>query len=583
MSKKLKTEYIIHCFAILIISIFCCIHIQNLNYPVVLNDEFGYWGNAVSIAGYNWKELIAETPYYSLGYSIWLVPIVLIFPTNLWYKAAIGLNVIFLICSYFLCYKFTRRIFVDIEKTILQFISLCVILYPSNIVYAQVTWSESLLYMLMWLATYLLVKLEKNFSYKNFVGITIILGYMYFVHSRAIGIVIVGIACLFLIAYKHKKNFKNFLIPVILLGIIYFFNTQIKNFQISNLWNNSEMSAMNNVGLNTNTFSKYINSLFNNLRLFIESLGAKMIYIILGTGLTFPILCFKILTEWKKTWKKENFFSYLSKENTIIKLWCILSVIVMWGICSIQMIEWSGRKDIIVYGRYMENALGPALALGLIYLLTRIKETKIGLLISLGLIIVGIKNVYWRVLEAQGIFNTICSPLIGGFYEESRDVKKAFLYIVIISITLFIIFYFIQYLKLYNIKAIIIIVTMSFYFVILGYKAGSFTNNWRDSLDSRILPFKEQISMQSSKEEIYYIKNKEYDLYSVNPKYLQFMIPNCEIHVIEYSDIASILSKDTLILTNSYDIKTNVYLEELEKIYEITSTNMLKLYSIDNK
>ena len=58
-----------------ILLFFCLMHIKELNQIIVINDEFGYWSIASSLAGKNWSELISNTPFYSFGYSILLVPL----------------------------------------------------------------------------------------------------------------------------------------------------------------------------------------------------------------------------------------------------------------------------------------------------------------------------------------------------------------------------------------------------------------------------------------------------------------------------------------------------------------------------
>lgn len=97
---KSKSSYI-HVLAIIITAL-CCIYIRALDSIFIFNGEFGYWAHVVSAIGYNWKELISTTPYYTWGYSIWLIPIIALLPTPLaWYKAVIFLNVLFLVLSFF--------------------------------------------------------------------------------------------------------------------------------------------------------------------------------------------------------------------------------------------------------------------------------------------------------------------------------------------------------------------------------------------------------------------------------------------------------------------------------------------------
>lgn len=74
LKKTFLKKNFFHIGILICLAIICLYPIRDLDFPAVLNDEFGYWANAVSFFGYNWKELIAETPYYSWGYSVWLIP-----------------------------------------------------------------------------------------------------------------------------------------------------------------------------------------------------------------------------------------------------------------------------------------------------------------------------------------------------------------------------------------------------------------------------------------------------------------------------------------------------------------------------
>lgn len=103
-----------------------------------------------------------------------------------------------------------RRLFRNADDKLMALVSFLVIIYPSNIVYAQAAWTESLSYMLVWLETYLIVRLDENFSNKYFVGALWVLIYAYAVHNRNIGAVAAGIIALSLVLIKHKKSFGIF-------------------------------------------------------------------------------------------------------------------------------------------------------------------------------------------------------------------------------------------------------------------------------------------------------------------------------------------------------------------------------------
>lgn len=575
-TKFLKPAVFLQALSIILIIILCCLNFNKLNYIAVLNDEFGYWSNAASAVGYNWKELIAETPYYAWGYSLWLIPIILILPTpELWYKAAILLNIFFLIGSYFLCCSVAKKIFSEIKENIIYIVSFLVIIYPSNIVYSQVAWSETLLYFLIWAATYIMIKLDEKFSYLKSILLVLILIYMYMVHARSIGIVGVGILCLFLLLIKNKKPILNivFILGGVVLG--YILNNCIKDYQLSELWSNSVVSNMNNVSLSSNTVLLYFTKIIDNLMLLLESLGGKIIYSIVGTGAVILISLVQFVKEEIINIKAKKIFI----SNNITKMWCIFSFLISWILCSLQMLSWTDRKDIIVYSRYMENAMGPILLLGILYAITKIKETRIALGLALVILLIGLRSVYWRVLEAEGSFNSICSPVFGAFYDFfDGDAFKAFVCISIVCFFLFIIFLIASLVKKDFLRHGVIIGSLLLYFGFLIDKGNIYMNEARGYFDASTIPLKEVILDKFDTQEIYYVKN-ENDPYSVRPKYLQFAIPDKTIHLVEGEDINRSF-ENTLVLINPLE---NEYIEEIEgskDIEFVLSTNQLNLYYI---
>lgn len=573
-SKFLNKGRIIQIASIILIVFLCCVNINKLDYIAVLNDEFGYWGSAASIVGYDWKELIAETPYYAWGYSVWLIPIMGLLPTpELWYKAAIFLNIILLVASYFLCSRVGRKIFPEVDKNIIFAVSLIVIIYPANIIYAQVAWSETLLYFLMWAATYLLLNIEERFTWTKFVGFVLLLIYMYMVHARTIGCVGIGLVCLFLVLVKNKKPILSYLIVLVLAGIGYIINDGIKAYQISELWSNSQSSTMNNVGLNQETILLYVQKFVKDIRLFLESLGGKLIYTIVGSGLTVLVLLVRFAKEEINRVKNRELFS----NYHITKIWCVFAFLASWILCSLQMLSWEERKDIILYSRYMENAMGPLLLLGIIYTLTMIKDVRIGVCLSAITLILGLRSVYWRVLEGTGFFNSICSPIFGAFYDFfNEDTRKTFYCIASICILFFIVIYVSTFIKKSNLRNSIIIMCFAVYFIFTGNKASIYTNDARDYFDSSTVPIKNLIVNEYNTEKLYYVRN-ENDPYSTNPKYLQYMIPNQSIHIVDNNDIERI-NENCIIFTNPSDQLGEKIINETENVKLILSTNLLNVY-----
>ena len=508
---------LIHLFSIMLIVTLVFINMDRLNYIAVLNDEFGYWANAVSLAGYNWKDLIVETPYYSIGYSILLVPIIWLLPTpELWYKGAIVLNILLLIGCYFICNQIGRKLFPSVNEKVICLISLIVIIYPNNITYAQVAWSETLQYFLVWLITYGIVQLDEIFSYKYLVSTLVVISYTYCVHTRNIGLMLASLIVITLIIFKHKKKFYNILILIITIIGGYSLVEIIKKYQIDILWNNSAVSSMNNLSISGNTFNYYIQKIFLNLKLFIASLGAKFFYIILGTGMTIIIPLLGFCTEFYQAIKSKKYFN----DYRISKLWCLLLAFIMYASTSLQAINWPERKDILLYSRYMDQALGPIFLLALLYLMKENVFSKMGLAISALFVGVSIYPIYLRIVRANGYFNSICSPFIGAFYDNTDNIENAFIWISIYAILMFLVLFSSSFLKK-QFKYVFVIIAFLLAYIIIGCKADTYMNGARDRFYAYTVPVKQVIETYPDYN-IYFIKNTELDEYSVFPKYLQF-------------------------------------------------------------
>lgn len=565
---------IIFLFSVGLIVFLCCQDMSKLNYIAVLNDEFGYWGTAASIAGYDWQELIAETPYYSFGYSLLLVPVILLFPTPiLWYKAAIILNVLLLIISYLICIKIGTELFPEIDVKFIMLIGTLVTIYPGNIAYAQVAWSETLQYFLVWCITYLIVKLDKKFSVFKTFGIILLLIYLYCVHNRNIGVAAVAMLCIFLCFWKHKKPIILYILPVGSLILGYCALKLVKTYEIAVLWSNSAASEMNNLSISSSTFALYFSMLFKNFVLYWESAYGKLFYLLLATGFTFPIVVLSIAKEVVGNVKQRDIF----KDFLISKVWCVGILVIMWLLTALKMMAWTGRKDIIVYARYMEQTIGPILLLGIIYTLFYTKKIRGGILLSGIVFCIGFMGVYQKIYTAKSYFNSICAPLFGVFFDNNDSLEKAFTWVIVAMEVMLVGIIISSFIKGKTVKRILPIIIYITVFCVEGLHVSTYMNNSRKSIEDKTLPVCEQI-VQFEQKEIYYVRDATDDQYSVNPKYLQFMIPEHKINLIEREQISTVMENETLIIINPNDKETEELLLKEENADKLVSTAKLSLY-----
>lgn len=72
-SKKISISVRLATAIILFLYTLRMLDIRNELY--ILHDEFAYWAIAAKYAGLNWSGMMKDSGYYSMGYSLLLVPL----------------------------------------------------------------------------------------------------------------------------------------------------------------------------------------------------------------------------------------------------------------------------------------------------------------------------------------------------------------------------------------------------------------------------------------------------------------------------------------------------------------------------
>lgn len=337
--------------------------------PVVMGDELGYWGNAAMLAGHDWSGVMGAIPYYGYGYSFFLVPLFWLgLPMTVMYKAALVLNILFLFAAFGLTYRCLRRLFSALPPVGAMLVSMAATLYTNNLVQAQGAWSETLLYLVYWLVFALVLRLLEQPSIPTAVGLALAAGYLYMVHLRTIGVLIALVMTVLLFWAARRLDWKQ---------VLAFFLSFVGILLIQNLikmWFNGNV-YVSTLYAGTNDYAGQINNMFGAMStlegwrsLFYSACG-KMFYLASSTlmlGLvTLRLLFgdfFSALWQW--------FRSGLRQLNPR-KLPSIFLLLSFGGTYLVNVIAMRGtsRLDILVYGRYMEFAFGPLIAIGLALLL----------------------------------------------------------------------------------------------------------------------------------------------------------------------------------------------------------------------
>ncbi len=362
-----KENIIILCLTILVFLI-SIRHLGSIGIFTVLDDEFGYWGNAAYLAGLDWSDAVSQIPYYSYGYSLLLVPLFWIFDNSiLMYKAAIILNGIMLSASFLLCYDIARKLMSDVDKYILIAISFFISMYPAYIAYSSIAWCECLLIFACWMLTWCFAGLNEKSSNYKFILIGFLSIYAYIIHQRALGILIASISVILLMKIFNKINWKQFLyvfLPFFLLMIIHFY---LKNDIQSHLWLNNSGNLTNDYSAQASKFTQLF-SIYGLGKAFKIFLG-QFFYLGTASYLLCYLGIYELIQKIGRTItayiKKKD--SNLLNSDYYFYLYVFLLIALFFSIVISVISKINPtRIDHIVYGRYTEMILGPIILLGFI-------------------------------------------------------------------------------------------------------------------------------------------------------------------------------------------------------------------------
>ncbi len=206
------------CFLALLIFLCGTYRLKEVGQPILFNDEFGYWSASSFFLGIDWSSLTSHIAYYSYGYGILLALVrcvghLFMLDWRLLYEAAVVLNALMLVGSFFLASKLSERYFDAFHPVIRGIVCFAAVIYPSNVIYAHITWTENTLTFLFWMFLYLLMRCIDKPSVKNHIGFAFTAFYIYTVHQRALSILMAGILIILFMrflkvgAWKHTAAF----------------------------------------------------------------------------------------------------------------------------------------------------------------------------------------------------------------------------------------------------------------------------------------------------------------------------------------------------------------------------------------
>lgn len=524
--------------------------ILEFNRIYIIGDEFGYWANASHLAGFDWTNIAKVNPYYSFGYSLWLIPLFLLKSPETMYKMAILLNAFFLSCTYLLIFECLHVLMNKVQKSVLAVVSLAFVLYSNNIFSAATTQSETLLLLLytlvFWLVCQFVIKKRKIF----FVLAALASIYMYYVHMRSIAVLASVFLCLvFIYAREHDWKKIIFIGLGIVVGILLY--NFVKSYLIDVVYLNNETVAVNDYAGQVGKFAAILS--IDGIKNLCVSLGGKIFY--LGSSTFF-------LAYWCVLYLIEKFIEFIKKLYNKEKipdeyiLWGFIAVSVAGTFCisAIAALE-PYRIDALFYGRYNEMLIVPILIVGFLALLTY--KNKVW--IHLGFIVVHIfLAIYlYEVLQQAGTssgYGNNMSVMASLALNENHSYTYPYFTVtvalksIIIGSLLVAILRFVQIRKVaISIIAIILFVVWSF--LGIQWKEETVLSFQTNASDSELADTIQQL--EKDKEINCYIAEETNEIVSLSFDFLQFMLKDFKMNIFMVEEITEIPDEYFVINQNS--------------------------------
>lgn len=379
-NKKHSLVSYAHTGCLILIAALC---FSNWNYIDIIGyigDEFGYWGSGAQIAGLHWENLLAENAYYAYGYGLLLAPLFLFsLPPVVMYKAAVAGNIAMLLGSFELARYLGKRLFPQEKEGIVLAVSLAVTLLSNNIFQISIGAPETLLYFLFWCIAVCMFKTIQDRSVPAVMGLVCASVYLYAVHNRTIGIVLIAGIWLLCLAGKERKTKwgKMLICSMILFVFLFVVASVFREYTISEWCRPDSQMGGNSYG----GMIRKIKAIFSlkGVLIFALSVSGKMF----SQGVSCLIFTFTVWfacldSLWKWVKEKAAGKCYDWSINEIIAGFlalCYLSAVLINAIHK-NVAPSSLILGRVMMGRYTDFAAGPVL----LYAILRLRKEKIRLI-----------------------------------------------------------------------------------------------------------------------------------------------------------------------------------------------------------
>lgn len=417
-SKRFNIIQLIICVALFLLGIRSLL---NFTVPVILLDEFGYWSNAAYLSGLDWSGVASYNAYYSFGYSFIQSAALTIFSNSVFaYRFMIVLNSLMLVGTYLVAYKCVQMLFASWTRYLTTIVSLIAVCGPSVFANTHLAWPETLLSFLCWFSLFCLLKFTNENRTIYIYLFLLTTTFEYFVHQRALGMLLSGIIVFIILFASKKMNLRRFalgLIQVVILIVLFLIvKTRLKSGLYVSIVN--EKSDINDYG----AVIPYLKDVFTSpqgIYELISSLCGKIFNLLICSAFLWG---YGMVCLFRSFWEfiKHRKYSYVETKEYVY-IYILLLQLSSVGISTL-INSFPHRVDQLVYGRYTEWAMGIVLVIGINELLS--KKRSIIITCIVGVLTAVVVYAYYLHSSLDRFFSWVCSFSLYYFYdrlEQSND------------------------------------------------------------------------------------------------------------------------------------------------------------------
>lgn len=586
IKKKNNIKRILDILFITIIVVLTIWNLGDCDRIKIVDDEFGYWGIAALISGFEWSDLMAVTEYYSFGYSIVLIPLLLLHKIGVAmpviYKLALIMNAGFMALVYCLIRYVSKKLFHDFPVTFIQAVSLFITLYIGYSSRTHSAWSETYLLFMFWCVVALFVRFVEKPCCLNVFLLLLASVNAFAIHMRALGIVIAVLIVLFLyFAGNWKTVDKKCVLAVVvfaigLLGLFFAAKEYVTNF----LYSNQGSTSVNDIPAQLEK-TKSILSVTGMIDYALSILGklyysgaATFLFILVGFvsavfSVVSTLICLirkKVVENVPKQWF--TFFVLLAFLGEL-GIACIFNCIMFFSGDATKALH----MDSVVYGRYLDFAIGPMILFGAVAIYEmkdHYKEVVLaGLLFLIGMFAAQYQIdilAYYNETGTKG-FRQAASPWFSLLYQG--NLNYFMYYTACISIFIFLVLLFISMLgkkKKYGITIAIMLAG-----IFSGFCGMISSLEFVESKAGKVktvATVEEIVKMTDETVPVYLVVREDGEAAS-DAKILQWTLGERGIHTLPYTELQNIDMDQTIFLSDSSDVRVRgVLSDQTDYLYD---------------